>query len=225
MMNDVQKTPVEPDWAVEIPPLAGLDEAGRGPLAGPLVAALVAFPPGFNFSAYFAKSKIRDSKKLSQHQRDHLMNYIMEVALVVDTEIVSVQEIDDNNIGWANRRAFERLIMRVNALEYIVDGNLKLQNLGKRQRHVRCVVRADESIEAVAAASIVAKVTRDRIMHELHAEYPHYGWDHNNGYGTRMHVLALRDFGPTPHHRRQFAITALARLEPHLPGFDTSPAP
>ncbi|MBX3065269.1 MAG: ribonuclease HII [Anaerolineae bacterium] len=204
----------------EAPTLCGLDEAGRGPLAGPLVAALVAFPVDFDFSTVFPHNLLRDSKKLNKLQRENLISVIHEHALAVETEIITVNEINRRDIGWANRAAFERLIMRVTALEYIVDGNLKLRNLGKRAKRVQCVVRADETVQAVAAASIIAKVTRDRVMQSLHNAYPQYGWNRNMGYGTRAHVLALQEYGITPYHRKQFATTALSHLTPRLPGFE-----
>jgi ribonuclease HII len=205
----------------ETPLLCGLDEAGRGPLAGPLVAALVCFPPEFNFTSYFPKAELRDSKKLKREQREEMLRYIYEHAVTIETEIISVEDINIYNIGWANRAVFERLIMRVDAMQYIVDGNLKLQNLGVRAKQVKCLVEADATIQAVAAASIVAKVTRDRLMQQLHAEYPVYGWDHNAGYGTKAHLAALQTHGITPHHRHKFVQTALARLGPKLPGFET----
>lgn len=204
----------------DAPGLCGLDEVGRGPLAGPLVAALVAFPAGFNFAALFPKSELRDSKRLSAEQREGMIREIYEFALVVETEIITVEDINARNIGWANRAAFERLIMRVDAAQYIVDGNLKLQNLGGRAARVKAVKFADATIEAVAAASIVAKVTRDRLMRQLHDEFPMYGWDRNAGYGTKAHLKALQAYGVTIHHRRQFVATALARFEPRLPGFE-----
>jgi ribonuclease HII len=208
------------DFLEDTPLLCGLDEAGRGPLAGPLVAALVCFPPGFNFNQFFHHEELRDSKKLRREQREELIRYIYEYAVTVETEIISVEEINAYNIGWANRAVFERLIMRVDAMQYIVDGNLKLQNLGTRAKRVKCVIEADEKIQAVAAASIVAKVTRDRLMQQLHAEFPVYGWDHNAGYGTKGHLTALQAYGITQHHRHKFVQTALARFSPKLPGFE-----
>ncbi|MBX3082549.1 MAG: ribonuclease HII [Anaerolineae bacterium] len=208
------------DSIEDTPLLCGLDEAGRGPLAGPLVAAMVCFPPGFNFNAFFRHAELRDSKKLSRDQREELLRYIYEYALTVETEIISVEDINAYNIGWANRTVFERLIMRVEAMQYIVDGNLKLQNLGARAKLVKSVVEADAHVQSVAAASIVAKVTRDRLMQQLHEEFPVYGWDHNAGYGTKAHLAALQAHGITPHHRLKFVQTALSRFGPKLPGFE-----
>jgi ribonuclease HII len=198
--------------------LCGMDEAGRGPLAGPLVAAAVVFPSGFVFDESFPDLKFGDSKKLSAQQREAAAEVIREVAEVLTIETISVEEINERGIGWANRTAFERLIMRVEADRYIVDGNLKLTNLGRRARRVRCVIRADETEQAVSAASIIAKVTRDRIMRDLHLDFPAYGWEHNMGYCTRAHVKALQAYGPTIYHRHQFVTSALAKLGPMLPG-------
>ncbi len=198
--------------------ICGMDEVGRGPLAGPLVAAAVVFPPDFDFRLVYPDLKFGDSKKLSAHQRDAAAEAIRDIALVLTVESISVDEINAQGIGWANRTVFERLIMRIDADRYIVDGNLKLANLGRRARRVRSVVRADETEQAVSAASIIAKVTRDRIMCDLHGDFPVYGWDHNVGYCTKGHLDALRQYGPCIHHRRQFVTTALAKLSPLLPG-------
>lgn len=198
--------------------LCGLDEAGRGPLAGPLVAAAVIFPPDFVFAEVFPALKFGDSKQLSAHQREAALSHIHEFALAIEVQIVSVDDINEQGIGWANRAAFERLIVALDADRYVVDGNLKLANLGKKARRVESMVRADQSIQSVSAASIVAKVTRDRIMRELHTDFPVYGWDHNAGYCTREHLAAVRTHGSTLHHRRQFVTTALSKSVPHLPG-------
>lgn len=195
--------------------VAGLDEAGRGPLAGPLVAALVVFPAGFDFPEHLPSLKFRDSKQLTRLQRERLISFIREFALDVRVEEIGVAEINEQGIGWANRAIFERLIRAAEADEYIVDGNLKLANVGRQA--VRSVVRADETQQAVAAASIIAKVRRDEIMRGLHAQYPVYGWDHNMGYGTPAHVAALRQYGPCEQHRQRFVATALAKTL-HLPG-------
>ncbi len=198
--------------------ICGLDEAGRGALAGALVAAMVAFPPNFRLTEKFPDLPFRDSKKMTAKQRAEAVRYIYEWAALVEIDIVEVADINAHGIAWANRSLFEALIWRpFEAAQYIVDGNLKLGNLGRKAPRVRCIVRADEQFEAVAAASIVAKVRRDRLMAELHAQYPHYGWDRNRGYGTPEHLAALRKYGVTPQHRRQFVATAL-RNPPRLPG-------
>jgi ribonuclease HII len=175
--------------------LCGMDEAGRGPLAGPLVAAAVAFPADFEFCEVFPSLKFGDSKKLTPRQREILVSYIDEFAQVIKVEVIEVEDINAQGIGWANRTIFERLIMAIDSAHYIVDGNLKLMNLGRRAARVQSMVRADESEQAVSAASIVAKVYRDRIMTALHEQYPVYGWSHNKGYGTAEHVTALHKYG------------------------------
>ncbi|PJF36321.1 MAG: ribonuclease HII [Candidatus Thermofonsia Clade 1 bacterium] len=199
--------------------VCGLDEAGRGALAGALVAAMVAFPPNFRLTEKFPSLPFRDSKKMTAKQRAEAIRYIYEWAALIEIDVVSVADINAHGIGWANRSAFEALIWRpFEAAQYIVDGNLKLRNLGRKAPRVRCIVRADEQFEAVAAASIVAKVKRDQIMAELHAQFPQYGWDRNCGYGTAEHLAALRQYGASPYHRTQFVATAL-RDDPRLPGF------
>ncbi len=205
--------------------VCGLDEVGRGPLAGPIVAAAVIFPPDFAFTERFPTLKFGDSKKLSSHQRETVFTFIHEFAVAVHVDLISVEDINVQGIGWANRAIFERLIMAIQADQYVVDGNLKLSNLGRKARRVRSVVRADETEQAVSAASIVAKVTRDRIMRQLHEAYPVYGWDHNAGYCTAEHLAALRVHGPTQHHRRQFVTTALSKLTAKLPGFNEGISP
>jgi ribonuclease HII len=203
--------------------VCGLDEVGRGPLAGPIVAAAVVFPADFVFADYFPALKFGDSKKLSAYQREAVWSMIHEFASSVQIDYIDVDDINAQGIGWANRAVFERLIMAVDADKYVVDGNLKLSNLGRKARRVSSVVRADESEQAVSAASIIAKVTRDRIMRELHLLYPVYGWDHNVGYCTREHLNAVWQYGSTIHHRRQFVTTALAKMTAKLPGLGEGP--
>jgi ribonuclease HII len=169
----------------------------------------------------FPKLKFGDSKKLSARQREAAINFISEFAIDIKVEIVPVEDINRQGIGWANRAAFERLVMAVEAEKYIVDGNLKLTNLGKRAHKVHCMVDADVTEQCVSAASIVAKVTRDRIMHQLHDDFPMYGWNHNMGYGTAQHIFAIREYGPTAHHRNKFVTTALSKSRPKLPGLNT----
>jgi ribonuclease HII len=192
-----------------MPLLCGLDEAGRGPLAGPIVAAAVVFPPDFDFAVHFGQMRFGDSKKLSRPQREKAYEVIVAQALIWQFEQIDPVEIDARDIGWANRTVFERLIARIAVDRYIVDGNLKLSVAPHQRGAVQCLVKADASQPAVSAASIIAKVTRDRVMDRLHAEYPDYGWDRNAGYCTAAHMAAIRANGTTPHHRHKFVESAL----------------
>lgn len=201
--------------------ICGLDEVGRGPLAGPLVAAAVIFARNFDFTEEFPALKFTDSKKLTRRQREETFTAIRDSALLVEYEVITVKEINAQGIGWANRAVFERLIMRVEASYYIVDGRLKFSNLGRKAPLVESVIDADETEQTVSAASIVAKVQRDRIMRVLHRAFPFYGWDHNAGYGTAEHIAAIQEHGACVHHRRRFVETALNHKAVRwLPGFE-----
>jgi len=190
--------------------LCGLDEAGRGPLAGPIVAAAVVFPPGFEFAARFPHIPFGDSKKLTARQRETAYELILANAAVCAIEIIDVPEINSRDIGWANRTIFEQLIARVSADRYVVDGNLKLAVPPEKRAAVGSVIRADQTEPAVSAASIIAKVTRDRRMRVLHAECPEYAWDHNMGYHAPAHVSALRKYGQSRYHRTKFVETVFS---------------
>ena len=178
-------------------PLCGVDEAGRGPLAGPVVAAAVILdrkriPKGLN-----------DSKQLSEEQRESLFPQIMESAIAVGVGEATSGEIDMVNIRQATHFAMARAVraMAVAAEFALVDGN------DPPALPCRCetLVSGDAKSLSIAAASIIAKVTRDRMMAALHDEHPGYGWLSNKGYGTPEHLIALRERGATPHHRRSFA--------------------
>ena len=176
--------------------IAGVDEVGRGPLAGPVTAAAVildpdAIPPGLN-----------DSKKLGAKRRGQLCAAILASA-EVSVAHASVAEIDDLNILRASHLAMERAI---NALcpppdMVLIDGNLVPRGL---TLSARAIIRGDAVVLSIAAASIVAKVARDRIMWDLAQQFPGYGWEHNAGYPSKSHKDALLDLGVTPHHRRSF---------------------
>jgi len=196
--------------------VCGLDEAGRGPLAGPLVAAAVILPEDFDFVARFPKVRFGDSKKLSALQRAAAYRLIEANALALAVSKIDVVEIDEYGMGWANKAIFERLIAWMDADKYVVDGNLKLMIPDDKRALVQCMVRADQSEQAVSAASIVAKVTRDHQMDVLHTLYPVYHWNANRGYGTPQHIAAIRAYGATPYHRRQYVASALAHSEPTL---------
>lgn len=176
--------------------IAGIDEAGRGPWAGPVVAAAVILdkeklPDGIN-----------DSKKLTKLGREYLYDIIVARAHI-GVGICSVVEIDEHNILGATkiamRRAFDALPLKPNIA--LVDGN----QLPDLPCAMEAVVDGDALCVSIAAASIVAKVTRDRIMVQLSEEFQGYGWDRNAGYGTRSHQDGLDRLGITPHHRRSFA--------------------
>jgi ribonuclease HII len=172
----------------------GLDEVGRGALAGPLVAAAVVLPPQFTHPL------LRDSKRLSPAQRERAALAIRAVATVCAVVEVGPAEIDGRGIGWANRWAFEQLMERVEAESFLVDGNLRLHS----SRPYQSVVGGDAVVPAISAASIVAKVHRDRLMRDLDTRVPGYLWSQNKGYGSPGHMDALRRMGPSPYHRLSF---------------------
>ena len=177
--------------------VAGIDEAGRGPLAGPVVAAAVVFPAGQK-----AIRGLRDSKVLSADTRERLAVVIRARAIAVGVGAASVREIDRINIRRATilamRRALARLALAPH--EVLVDG-LAVPELGRA--HV-AIVDGDACCQSIAAASVVAKTVRDRLMRRLAARYPAYAWDENKGYGTPEHLDALLALGPTRHHRLSF---------------------
>ena len=176
--------------------VAGVDEAGRGPWAGPVVAGAVVLrsvvPPGLD-----------DSKRLSARRRELLFTALQASDAIIGVGIASVEEIDRLNILQATHLAMARAVDALNTLplEVLVDGN----RLPDWPWPSRAIVGGDGLVPAIGAASIIAKVTRDRIMAELDAAWPHYGWARNQGYGTAAHAAALKIHGPSPHHRRSFA--------------------
>ena len=177
-------------------PLAGVDEAGCAPLAGPVVAAACIldrekFPRG-----------IDDSKNVPIEKREALYGRLMKQAVAWGVGIASVEEIDELNIYWAKMLAMTRAVeaLGVEPAWVLVDGNA----LPKWQRPSKPIVDGDAKCRSIGAASIIAKVTRDRIMADYAREYPGYGWERNRGYGTPEHWRALHALGPTPLHRRSF---------------------
>ena len=176
--------------------VAGVDEAGRGPLAGPVVAAAVILPADFD------PAGIGDSKAMKEHERVAQFERIMKYASAVGTGLASHEEIDGINILRASleamRRAVEQLSMTPDFL--VVDGKFKVP----MDIHQRPLVHGDALCVSVAAASIVAKVTRDRIMEELDRLYPVYGFARHKGYPTKSHYDAIRTHGPCPVHRKSF---------------------
>ena len=173
---------------------AGMDEAGRGPLAGCVVAACVIMPeePLILW--------VDDSKKLSESRREKVYDEIMGTALAVGIGEVGAEEIDRINILEATRKAMRIAADQVKGDIYLIDA---VTGLGLEGREVP-LIKGDASSYSIAAASIIAKVTRDRQMRELDKLYPEYGFIRNKGYGTAEHIAALRRIGPCPAHRRTF---------------------
>lgn len=197
---------------LDSPPLlcCGLDEVGRGALAGPLVAAAVILPDDFVERLGHLARFLRDSKTVPAPRRVEMAERIREHALAVEVVAISVSLINRRGIGWANREAFRRLIARVDADEYVVDGRVRPLAPQERQARVRCLVKADALVPAVSAASLVAKVHRDALMCELHRRHSAFAWNQNAGYGTPAHLAALREQGPCAEHRTLFVTTALS---------------
>ena len=176
--------------------ICGIDEAGRGPLAGPVCAAAVILPRGLEIPG------LDDSKKLSEKKREELFEQIKEKAICYGIAFAEVEEIERLNILGATflamNRAFEKLSLKPDAA--LVDGN-RDPGLGL---DTRLVVKGDSRCADIAAASILAKVTRDRYMLEMDKLYPQYHFEKHKGYGTKLHYEALRQFGPSPIHRPSF---------------------
>jgi ribonuclease HII len=178
--------------------LAGVDEAGRGPLAGPVVAAAVILDDENPVVG------LADSKKLTAKRRETLFDSICAHALCVSVGQASSQEIDAMNILQATMLAMRRAIagLRLKPNRVLIDGNRipdKLEVLGE------AVIGGDALVDAISAASIVAKVTRDRVCHQMAQQFPQYGFEVHKGYGTKAHLAALLKHGPCPEHRMTFA--------------------
>ena len=176
--------------------VCGVDEAGRGPLCGPVVAAACILPVGLVLPG------LNDSKKLSEKKRDLLFDQIKENAIAYSIACASVEEIDQLNILEATLLAMRRAIdgLSVKADFALIDGNVSRDF----PIDAKAVISGDATSPSIAAASILAKVTRDRMCVELDAAYPQYGIAKHKGYGTKVHMQALREHGASPIHRKQF---------------------
>ena len=186
-------------WAAGRRWVAGLDEAGRGCLAGPVVAAAVVLPPDAHLPG------LDDSKKLTPEQRDRLFETVHAEALAVGVGACSPAEIDRLNILGAALEAMRRaaLALALPPDVLLVDGNRALPDPPAPQE---TVVKGDRRSLSIAAASVIAKVTRDHRMVALHEDFPEYGWAGHKGYPTAQHYTALAEHGPSPHHRRSFRL-------------------
>lgn len=176
--------------------ICGVDEAGRGPLAGPVCAAAVILPRGLEIDG------LDDSKKLSEKKREKLFDDIVNAAVSYGIAFASVEEIERHNILGATFMAMNRAIEQLSPKPELalIDGN---RNKGICIES-RCVVKGDSKCADIAAASILAKVTRDRYMLEMAEKYPQYRFEQHKGYGTKLHYEMLREYGPSPIHRRDF---------------------
>jgi ribonuclease HII len=187
-------------------PIAGVDEAGRGPCAGPLVvAAVILKDPNAPELA-----EVRDSKEISEKKREHLFDVIMAIAESVSVITVSAAEIDDRGVHAANLDGMRRAVKGL-SLEpaYVLTDGYPIEGLGIPNI---AVWKGDQVVTAISAASIIAKVTRDRVMDELDRDFPHYGFAQHKGYITAKHTAALHEYGPCIEHRKSFSnIASLLR--------------
>ena len=176
--------------------IAGVDEVGRGPLFGPVAAAAVILDPGSEILY------LNDSKKLSEARREALYDEIMEKAIAVGVGMVSAARIDEINILQATYEAMREAISKLSPRpDFLLADAVTIPGLSVTQLGI---IKGDAKSLSIAAASVIAKVTRDRLMYEYDALYPGYGLAKNKGYGTAEHIEALRRLGPTPLHRRSF---------------------
>jgi ribonuclease HII len=176
--------------------IAGVDEAGRGPLAGPVVAAAVVLPAGITLPG------IKDSKKMTEKARIKAFSEIVDVAEAIGIGVVSHSYIDEFNILNASLEAMKRAVNNLDITpEYLlVDGIFKIP-VSLPQK---CIKKGDQLSHSISASSVIAKVYRDRIMHSYHMTYPEYGFSDNKGYGTEKHLESIKEYGPCPVHRLTF---------------------
>ena len=177
--------------------IAGIDEAGRGPLAGPVVVACVLLPKDSMIEG------VNDSKKVSENKREKLYDLIIQEAISYGVGIVYQEEIDEINILQATKKALTMAVTQMETKPNIimVDALNGIDTLGIPYKSI---IKGDAKCYSIAAASIIAKVTRDRIMRERDKVYPEYGFAAHKGYGTAKHIAAIKEYGPCPIHRRTF---------------------
>ena len=190
---------------------AGCDEAGRGPLAGPVYAAAVILPKDFHYPL------LNDSKQMTEKNRDLLRPIIEREAVAWAVEAVQAEEIDTLNILWASVTGMQRAVLRLDPRPQflLIDGNKFRPFEGYGFKDYRTVVHGDATYASIAAASVLAKTHRDEFMRKIASDYPEYGWDRNMGYPTPEHIEAIRRYGYTPWHRKTFTVK---ELEPSLFG-------
>ena len=187
-------------WSAGHTAVCGCDEAGAGPLAGPVYAAAVILPLGMDIPG------LNDSKKLTEKRREALFPVIQKKALAWSVASIDAQEIDDTDILSARMKAMQLAIdvLSLTPDFALIDGNQDHGRMAAIRTPHRCLVKGDSLSASIAAASVLAKVSRDRFMVELSGKYPEYCFDKHKGYGTRLHYELLAQYGPSPVHRRTF---------------------
>lgn len=187
-------------WSAGYNAVCGCDEAGAGPLAGPVYAAAVILPPGAEISG------LNDSKKLTEKKREALFPLIQEIALAWSAACIDAGEIDATDILSARMKAMQLAIDGLSQTPdfALIDGNRDRGRTASITTPHRCLVKGDSLSASIAAASILAKVSRDRFMVEMSSRYPLYRFDKHKGYGTKLHYELLARYGPSPIHRRTF---------------------
>lgn len=189
--------------------ICGIDEAGRGPLAGPVVTASVIMKKGSRIEG------VRDSKKLTRKKREKLFGQILDASESHHISIIGSEYIDGNNILKAVMKGMEECIDSVTEedVKFMIDGNyFRLEGGREKSINFETVVKGDDKVYEISCASILAKVTRDRIMEEMHEIYPVYGFNTNKGYGTAKHINAILEHGPCEAHRKTFLRNILIRI-------------
>ncbi len=179
--------------------IIGLDEAGRGPIAGPLVVAGVVFPKGYEHN------EIYDSKKISEKKRIQLYDEIIKDALYFEIEVVDIEYIDIHNIYRATQNTMEKIVLDCSMCDAVLSDAMPLPNI---TLCIQALVKGDTKSVSIAAASILAKVTRDNIMYEYDTQYPMYGFKNHKGYPTKMHLEMLEKHGVIEIHRRSYGPVA-----------------
>jgi ribonuclease HII len=189
--------------------ICGIDEAGRGPLAGPVVTAAVIMKPGSTIKG------VKDSKKLSAKTRESLYPLILADSIFHHVEIHDNKIIDESNILKTVMAGMEKCIDAAGdrGIKFMIDGNyFRLDGGREKEINFETIIRGDDKIYEISCASIIAKVTRDRLMIEYDSEFPQYGFKSNKGYGTKKHIEAILEHGPCPIHRKSFLKKILIRI-------------
>ena len=209
-----------PLWQAGLTRIAGVDEVGVAPTSGAVVAAAVIMPPNCR-----RIDGVRDSKTLSAAQRERLAPVIRRRAVAVGVGAASVADIDRLNIYHATHLAMRRAIARLGGHDHVLVDGLRIAEFERQVGPYTAIVDGDALVYSIACASVIAKTVRDRMMHNLAARYPEYGWERNAGYATAEHRAAIRTHGLTPHHRRSWQAIQVLLTGEQLALFGGATAP